>query len=223
MDFTYILRSLRDINSHYKDIILESNYIHENDIISWPNYRSGILNRKIYGSEYQKLIDSRQYSFLLFDKSFIQFFFEKEGDHITKAKLAYYPVPLKISNAYNDILESAEESGLDILEDLFFGVESWIDKGIDVVNTSHIRLDYDSRVNSHSKCHLQVGAINEIRIDSQKLLNPFVFFDWIVSKLNFEEYPSLLKNTRFQENRTFHLRNYLVTEVTQESHYYLSN
>ncbi|MBS3799087.1 DUF2290 domain-containing protein [Pseudoalteromonas sp. BDTF-M6] len=223
MDFQYIERALRDINSHYSSILLESNHIKENSQITWPNYRAGIFSKTVYGSEYQKLIDSKQYSFLLFDKSFIQMFYEISGQEITKAKLAYYPVPLKISNAYNDILESAEESGLDIMEDLFFGVESWVDKGIDVVNTSHIRLDYDSKVDSHSKCHLQVGAINDIRIDSEKLLNPFIFFDWIVSKLNFKEYSDLTAKAQYKQDKTFHLKKYLNVEVHPESNYYLSN
>ncbi|MBB1334915.1 MULTISPECIES: DUF2290 domain-containing protein [unclassified Pseudoalteromonas] len=223
MDFEYIQRAFRDINTHYSPLLLESNHLIEDKRISWPSYKAGIYGNTIYGTEYQRLIDTRQYSYLLFDKSFIQMFYEKNNNVITKAKLAYYPVPLKITNAYDDILQSAEESGLDILEDLFFGVESWLDKGIDVVNTSHIRLDYDSKVTSHSKCHLQVGAINDIRIDSQKLLNPFVFFDWIVSKLNFDEYSGLCTKQKFQADKQFHMRKFLETDIPAESHYFLSN
>lgn len=223
MDFQYIERALKDISAHYSSLLLETNHYIDDKSISWPNYKAGIYGNTIYGSEYQKLIDKRQYSFLLFDKSFIQMFYEKKDNTIIKAKLAYYPVPLKISNAYDDILESAEESGLDILEDLFFGVESWLDKGIDIVNTSHIRLDYDAKVESHSKCHLQVGAINDIRIDSQKLLNPFIFFDWIVSKLNFEEYSGLSNKEKFKADKTFHLKKYLATDISPGSHYVLSN
>ncbi|WP_159117731.1 DUF2290 domain-containing protein, partial [Alteromonas sp. KUL150] len=183
-----IERAFQDINQLFADFILETNVATTASTISWNGYRSGFFSNRVYGSEYQNLIDSRQFSFLLFDKSFLQLFFEWDRNELRKAKLAYFPVPVKISNAYDDILESAEESGIDILEDLFFGVESWVDKGINVVNTSHIRLDFDASVTTHSKCHLQVGAINELRIDSKRLLNPFVFCDWILQKINLNGY-----------------------------------
>ena len=66
---------------------------------------------------------------------------------------------MKLSGAIDDLLEVAEISGIDILEDLYLGAESWLERGIDIVNTSHIRLDYDSKVTSHCPCHIQFGGI----------------------------------------------------------------
>ncbi|MEM7421086.1 MAG: DUF2290 domain-containing protein [Pseudomonadota bacterium] len=218
-----IERAFQDINQLFAGFILETNVAETASAISWNGYRSGFFSNRVYGSEYQNLIDSRQFSFLLFDKSFIQLFFEWNGNELKKAKLAYFPVPVKISNAYDDILESAEESGIDILEDLFFGVESWVDKGINVVNTSHIRLDFDSAVTTHSKCHLQVGAINELRIDSDRLLNPFIFFDWILKKLNLAGYNDVTQKQNYLNAFRFHDRKHMVTELYEQSSFYLSN
>jgi len=139
----------------------------------------GIPSALVYAAEYQRLIDEKQFSFLLVDKSFFQFFFRFSNGNVVSARLAYYPAPVKISGAMDDIAEMAEKSGVDLLEELYFGAESWKERGIDVVNTSHLRLDYDPQVKSHSPCHIQFGGINEIRIPSVELINPFVFFEWV--------------------------------------------
>lgn len=91
------------------------------------------------------------------------------------------------------------------------------------MNTSHIRLDFDSKVSSHSKCHLQVGAINDIRIDSKKLLNPFVFFDWILKKINIEGYSGVSQRQAFLDAFRFHERKCLETALHESSSFYLAN
>lgn len=196
MNIDQIENCLVDISNIFSNIILNTNYSVKKDQnkISWKNYHPGFKKNEVYALEYQNLIDKKQYSFLLYDNSFIQFFYEWKKDNILKARLAYYPVPLKIGNALEDLRISAEESGIDLLDDLYFGFEYWQEKGIDIVNTSHLRIDYDPIVKSHSKCHLQVGALNEIRIDSENLTNPFSFFDWIVSNI-FRDFHKEIKIT----------------------------
>src|SRR5690606_8121994 len=50
-------------------------------------------------------------------------------------------------------------------------------------NTSHLRVDYDSKVTSHNKCEIQIGAINDIRIPIDKMISPITFFDFIIKNI----------------------------------------
>lgn len=180
MKICLIKRGLENISSIYSSLLLETNTVIEKDKVSWPGYKPGIFKNIVYAAEFQRLIDDRQFSLLLTDNSFFQFYYLWEGDEITAAKLCYYPSPVVISGAIDELRKTAEESGIDLIEELYFGAEGWAELGIDVVNTSHIRLDYDSTVTSHSPCHLQFAAFNCFRISSEVLLNPFVFFEWII-------------------------------------------
>ena len=46
-------------------------------------------------------------------------------------------------------------------------------------NSSHFRIDYDSKVESHHKTEIQVGAINDLRLPLNKIISPFMFFDFL--------------------------------------------
>lgn len=185
-----ILRSLGGISRLHSSLLLTTNYCNDYDAISWPAYKPGIFAAMPYAVEYQKLVDDRQFSFLIRDKSFFQFYYKWDGETLKSARLAYYPSPLKISGAMDELLIAAEESGVDILEDMYLGAHSWAEQGIDLLNCSHLRLDYDSSATSHSQCHLQFAAINEFRIESKVLLNPFIFFEWVVSSIEKSGYES---------------------------------
>ncbi|MDR4953969.1 DUF2290 domain-containing protein [Chryseobacterium sp. ES2] len=50
-------------------------------------------------------------------------------------------------------------------------------------NTSHLRIDYDSKVDTHNKCEIQIGAINDIRIPIDKIISPIIFFDFIIKNI----------------------------------------
>jgi hypothetical protein len=204
MNLQVATRALREIDACFSKIILNSNFDIRDDEISWIDYREGIDKGIAYAAVYQRLIDTKQYSFLLQDSSFIQIYFHWEANQIKKAKLAYYPTPVKISGAIDDLLESAEHSGVDLLEELYFGAESWIERGIDVVNTSYLRLDYDSGATNHAKCHIQIASLNELRIASKYLLNPFNFFTWIVEHLKFDGINDILASQRFIRSLSYH-------------------
>ncbi|MDF2180599.1 DUF2290 domain-containing protein [Neptuniibacter sp. CAU 1671] len=184
MDFNTVKRGLDNISSLYSSMLLEDNFLAHEKIVSWKGHRPGILKNIVYAAEYQKLLDEKQYSFLLKDNSFFQFYYEWKDEKIKSARLCYYPAPVKINGTLDNLRELAEESGIDLIQEIYFGAETWVDLGIDVVNTSHIRLDYDSNVTSHSKCHLQFASFNCFRISSSVLLNPFIFFEWIFMHIN---------------------------------------
>lgn len=206
MNRQVIERALMDISRSFSPlVIMDSNFCANQDSFSWPNYLAGIPSSLAYALEYQRLIDKKQYSFLLKDKSFFQFYFKFETGTISSARLAYYPAPLRISGAFDDIAEAAEESGIDLLEELYFGAENWIDRGIDVVNTSHLRLDYDSKVTSHCPCHLQFGGLNEFRIPSHSLINPFIFFTWVCENIRTDQLEHVFERNMFKRSNRYHL------------------
>lgn len=219
MNLSCIKNSLDSINRLYRKLILTSNYVVEPGRTSWAGYKPGIYNKILYAREYELLLDSRQYSFLLVDKSFFQFFYEFDVDKkLTKAKLCYYPFPVECKDVDRELEEYFDDSGTTILEAYYLGMSGLRELGIIASNSSHIRLDYDNEVTSHCKGHLQYSAINELRIPLNHMFDPLIFFDFIIaqSKLKFEGcYPAIVNS---QEHKTAKARGKnTVYEISKES------
>lgn len=187
MNITAIDESLKFINEQYSDILLTSNYINTKNKITWQTYKKGIYNRILYSKEYEMLLNERQYSFLLKDKSFFQFYYEFENDELNKAKLCYYPYPLNNNESDIELLEYLEESGSELLDIYYYGFNELLQHGIKSTNTSHIRFDYDKNVKSHSKSHIQYSGVNNVRIPMMHVFIPIIFFDFIVSHTVFSD------------------------------------
>ena len=84
--------------------------MNQDGLISWFGYRPGTMRNAYDPMEYQQLIDTQQYSLLLSDGSFFQFYFSFEEQNLTAARLAYYPKPLSTIETQDDIFSSAEEA-----------------------------------------------------------------------------------------------------------------
>lgn len=224
-----IYDELGNIKKLFSRVIQEDSFIKKESVISWRNYSPGI-SKFLYSKEFRDNINKRQYSFLLIDNSHLQFYYEFKDDVLSKARLAYYPVPV-YSSEESDIFKLEEyldeEDDLTISEyyyDLYcylsnkFGdaseelrgkiqnlsdigqqlglskdevYESWIDKKYKLVNTSHFRIDYDSSVKSHNKVEIQFGGTNNIRFPFEKLISPFIFFEFIVRCVFLEDFKEL--------------------------------
>ena len=115
-------------------------------------------------------------------------------------------------------MQIAEESGIDLIEEIYFGAETWVEAGIDIVNTSHVRLDFDSRATSHSKCHLQFASFNNFRISSSTLLNPFIFFEWIVMNENLKDQALVKAKSSYNQIAKFHYRKNSTIEVQEDNY-----
>ncbi|WP_213385133.1 DUF2290 domain-containing protein [Acinetobacter pittii] len=177
-----INQSLKNIESIFSKIILGSNYQQHGNCISWRNYRSGILKNLSYPREYQILLDHFQYSFLLKDNSFIQFYYEfDDEDNLISCRLAYYPVP-KFSDECIEDFETYSETCNEWLAEFYYEIMlDMLQNERPFFNNSHLRFDYDKNVTSHSKCHLQFGGINDFRLTSKYIVSPFCFFHKIVN------------------------------------------
>lgn len=183
-------QSLINIKSLFGTIIQSNNVNIGKNIISWDNYKPGILTNVGYLREYQQLLDNQQYSYLLIDNSFFQFYFDYDSKgNLVKCRLAYYPKP-ELAPETADELADYSSTASDFLADIMDEVAlEMLEHEISLTQNSHLRFDYDARVTSHSKCHLQFGGINDFRIASKHLILPFAFFSKIVSDFS----PSLLE------------------------------
>lgn len=181
-----VVQSLGNIERVYSNLIMTTNVDQTNPkVITWKNYHSGILSNISYPREYQILVDTYQYSYLLKDNSFFQFYFSYDDkDILTKCKIAYYPAPTFTKESVENIEEYRETAAgwlCDILDEVALDM---LENDTKLTQNSHIRFDYDAKVESHSKCHLQFGGINDFRIASKKLVLPFAFFTKIITDFN---------------------------------------
>ena len=188
MDIKTVNDSLDVINKQFSTLIFSTQYLATSNKISWNNYSPGIYKGFTYIKEYSEIIDSRQYSFLLKDKSLFQFYYEWDDGVLLKAKLAYYPFPGSLILEADDLFDHIDElNDLDALEnnyeDELLQLATENNSTIISTNSSHLRLDYDPNAQSHPICHLQFGALNEIRIASLKLLNPMCFTHWLLEQV----------------------------------------
>ncbi len=244
MDIEKVKELLDTLKDVHKKIIVTNNYEKISDnIISWPNYKSGIF-KNLYSKEYEYIVRNRQYSFLLKDNlGCIQFYYEFEEKQVSKIKMAYYPYPIALNDDISDIEHYIEDGNDENLLEYYYDIweifnhefelninddelRSIFEKSQKIgnnesienlllarfdakykhTNSSHIRIDYDSKVESHNKCEIQIGAINEVRIPINKILSPVIFFDFIIKNIlrNKPYYTELQKNQQYKGLFSYH-------------------
>jgi len=262
-----ILEDLDRITSTYKPILLDiPNFKEYEDTLSWNNYKPSIY-KSLYFREYEQLLHGKQYSFLLADKSFIQFYYSfLENGILTKAKLAYYPYPLQLKETTKEVEYYIDDSSDVVLEEYYYDLWNVLNSEFSVpisdkkliaeisnlankynveidlseyalkkfenkykiTNSSHIRVDYDSKVNSHHKCEMQIGAVNYIRFPLAMLISPFIFFDFIIKNLSlefkhFDKYSEIKSKSNFNTNFTFSKKNALLIENFNEESIFMKH
>ncbi|MBP9188992.1 MAG: DUF2290 domain-containing protein [Chitinophagales bacterium] len=114
-----VIVNLKTIEKIFSNFIQESNFIRVEDKITWPDFKSGI-NKSLYMRQYETLLNSRQYTFLLSNKSFIQLYFEfTKEQQIKTIKYAYYPYPIILNEAEHE-LECYFDNQSDIIIGQFY-------------------------------------------------------------------------------------------------------
>lgn len=205
-----VIQSLENIKTIYKKELQANNVITSGDEVTWRNYRAGIHAHNPYIQEYRSLLDAQQYSFLLSNNAFLQLYYSfSDNGELKKAKLAFYPPPQSTKVTIDELYEDFADANEWLLEMLFEQVQD-LQGDEKFVNTSHIRFDFDSKVTSHYKAHLQFGGINDFRMGSEKIPLPFTFLDIMLSafdadargqKLESQQYKSAIS---FDSQRFFH-------------------
>ncbi|MFQ2507213.1 DUF2290 domain-containing protein [Aeromonas caviae] len=180
----HVCRSLGMLSQIFAGHILTSNYCRNGNMLTWNKYKKGISNNILYTKEYEDLLNERQYSLLMRDKSFFQFYYDFENGKLKKMKLCYYPYPIYVQEDSERLEEYFMESGTERFEIYYNSLTKLFDAGIKATNNSHIRIDYDFDVKSHSQSHVQYSGINDFRIPFSKVIDPMLFFDFIYSNSN---------------------------------------
>lgn len=162
-----------------------------NRIITWSGRKPGIFKNVYYPLEYQYLIDNHQYSLLLADGSFFQFFYEFDHEDIlTKARLAYYPRPISTSDTLETLVTAADEALDRDDEALYEHIFNWVEymeiQKKSPSNTSHVRFDYDSEVNSHAPSHIQFSGMQELRVPAEFYPLPLTFIELCLPMLTLD-------------------------------------
>ncbi|QDD87709.1 DUF2290 domain-containing protein [Pseudomonas oryzihabitans] len=173
-----IRNAIRHLASHTQ--VQNSCIIHDELQITWQGRKPGIYKNSYYPIEYQKLLDSQQYSVLLSDGSFFQFYYGFDAtEKLQKGRLAFYPSPIKSSSSQDEIFVAAEEAldreDLDLYNHLYNWTELMESQGHSPCNTSHIRFDFDAAVTAHCQSHMQISGVQELRIAADFFPQPLAF------------------------------------------------
>lgn len=191
MKFSQVQQSINHVLQCLKPV-LQANHIEIEDggsSFSWRNRQTGIGQNIYYPVEYQHLIDTHQYSLLLQDGAFFQFYYRfDDKDKLISGRLAYYPPPIKTIDTVADLLGAAEaaiDREDDALYDHLFNWAELLESNKSVpANTSHIRFDYDPRTVAHEPSHLQFSGINELRLPSNFFPQPYAFIQLVAPLIN---------------------------------------
>lgn len=202
-----IQQSLASVVKDLKAVIQQNLIHHDNHFVGWRNYKTGIIKNTYYPLEYQWHVDNQQYSLILKDQSFFQFYYQFEKEELKKARLAYYPKPIVLNHEILEYYEAAERAesmeDQDMYEHMLGVIEQAELSDVYPTNTSHIRFDYDAKADSHSKSHIQYSSLESIRIPANFYPMPYAFV-----KLICRSFPeSFLKYTECEQSRAHSINN----------------
>lgn len=153
--------------------------INDARIITWLDRQTGIQKGVYYPLEYQFLVDRQQYSLLLADGSFFQFFYRFDAnDLLQEARLAFYPRPISTAEEAQELMGAAE-AALDRDDEMLYEhLYNWtelMEQSRAPSNTSHLRFDFDRGATAHSQSHLQFGGVQELRVAADFYPQPLAF------------------------------------------------
>lgn len=182
MRFAKACQGLENAISHLTGVVQINNtlVLNSDRTISWVGRTPGIIKGVYYPLEYQFLLDRQQYSLLLSDGSFFQFYYSfNASKELEKACLTYYPRPMSTRDTVDELLEAAEEAFERDDEQLYEHLYNWTElleiKQKAPSNTSHVRFDFDRNVTSHCQSHIQFSGIQELRLPADFFPQPLAF------------------------------------------------
>jgi hypothetical protein len=186
VNYVAVVRGINSLRTLFTPhIVVESNYNVTATEVSWNGYETGFVSDLLYADEHARLLQKRQYSLLLYDRSFIQFYYKfDDTGELTSGRLAYYPSPIQVhGEVLEEYLERLEMTGETLIDDYYQHLHEHFGQGGVITNSSHIRIDYDPSAEGHAICHLQLGSISQFRIGADVQMTPFTFWHWVVQQL----------------------------------------
>lgn len=179
MKIAEIMQSIAYVTASLKKSIQLNLVINDANSVSWRGYKSGIFKNTYYPLEYQWHLDNHQYSLILNDQSFFQFYYQFDEEGLKSARLAYYPRPISTIDTYDEHMSAAESAQDMEDEELCIHIlnvaEEILNNSSYPTNTSHFRFDFDRSAATHEPSHIQFGGMNELRLPSNFFPLPYSF------------------------------------------------
>jgi|GEM_PF-6114456 len=190
-----ITNELERIDTHFSRIILDKNWSVTDLTVSWPNYVSGIRDKRGYREYFDFLINAKQQSYRLVDGGVVQLFYEFENrDTLIRSRCCYspqYSTELIVPDSELDISPSDDEDRI----------------------TTFFRIDFDRAVSTHSKSHFQFGGLNELRIPLDSAVHPYLFMDLIAQALFPNDYTEISRKAHYAPSVDNCLRVQIATAI----------
>lgn len=201
MNLNDIEHNIKLCHSVFKSLIIDNNSKRTSEhVISWDNYISGI-NSDLYVKDFENMVDNRQFSFLLKDSSIVQIYYQTDDEKFIKYKLAYYPTPVVKKLTSDEIEDYFDEATNDLYLSYYSQLIDTFGEEIVYTNSNHVRFDYDSKVESHFKNHIQFGGINDLRIPVKFFIVPFCFIDFIIRNIYPSEFERIKEKSSYKALR----------------------
>lgn len=113
----------------------------------------------------------------------------------------------------------AEELGLS-KEEMY---EDWLESKYEMVNTSHFRIDYDSKVETHNKTEIQFGGVNRVRFPFDRLISPFIFFEFVLKNLYKNYFEEIQGNRDYKTFRAICVKSHFKISGFKEKNMFLTH
>jgi hypothetical protein len=162
------------------------------------------------------------------DISKLEEYLDEEDDFVLSEY--YYDLFCYLSNKFNNSSEELNQkiqNLSDVGQQLGLSreevYESWIEKKYKLVNTSHFRIDYDSKVDTHHKIEIQFGGVNYIRFPFDKLISPFLFFEFIIKHVFSDEFNELSIKKPYILYRGHTIKNSMPINPFEENNIYITH
>lgn len=151
---------------------------------------------KKYGELYSEIYSSGEYTFQLFDNSLLQFSYNKDP---LVLGYSFIPFPFEFPSYIDYLLINNfeyEEVGDQLMEEYEQNASSFstAKEHINIIRYDYSEKEYSDSV--HSISHIHVGFEN-IRISSEKILDPMTFFIFILKQVYIEIWKKNISNPDF--------------------------
>ncbi|MDE4907164.1 DUF2290 domain-containing protein [Methanogenium marinum] len=199
MNVSEVMSSLVATYNEWSNILVNTQYIRENNSITWRNHTPLMLPYIMHKNDLDLLEVKKQYTFqIIEDGSFIQIFykFEKDNSTLIEARLAYYGnTPIPRSG------DEWDQDGEDL--ELTFTHDTIMDELIDSDTFSQnsfyhddfivpwLRIDFSNEETEcplHHSCHMHIGLFGDARIPLTVVPSPRQFIEFIIAHFYPREY-----------------------------------
>lgn len=190
----------------FSKVLTDKNFEIVNTYLGWQGYERGI-SKLFYVQDYRNLVTDRQFSCALKEndglqnqatKGLLQIIYDFDAGKLSKVRLAFYPQPIVVKAEYIENEDFTDRNSEQELQTVYDVLSVLVGYKFDFTNTTHIRIDYDAEVTAHSKTHIQISGINDLRIPINFIPLPFHFIDFLVKHLLPKEYKLIIKTKNYK-------------------------